>query len=221
MTSTRGIRTEGDRRKETWVSINTTVGAVLAVAVLFAPQPIWAGPPAVCQPLDIGKHQTLPFGKGAFDADEKFPLGQVVPETLRILEDSEDVLVHMETVRRAVVYIHKSQREVDRLGAALQRRIIEAGAKTPQETLGLYWFDLGYAQGALRQMGKKTVNSKKFPVVHCLEKATAQRPKDAAVRFGAALASWGAGPKMVQDRFLGEALKLDDDPSGLLRRNRG
>ena len=191
------------------------VGLLIVTPVANA----WAGPPAICQPIDIGEQASLPFGKEALEVDPELPLDQVVPMTIAILDRSDDVLLHMETIRRAVITLRKDGKETDRLGTALEARLAQASGKTPATRSGLHWFDLGYQQGARQQMTRKARLTISVSVIDCFEKAISLRPSDAALHFGAALASWGEGTKMVHYRFMRQAVELDDDPDGLLRRN--
>ncbi len=198
--------------------LRTTASLVILTLVFFPAVGVWGGPPAICQPIDIGKAHSLPFGKGAFDTG-KLSLDRVVPETLRILEKTDDALVHIETLRRAAIYLKESQVEVDRLCNALKKQIDNEPQKTSEERLGLYWFDLGYLQGALGQLRRKWSHAREFPVVGCFEKAVSLKRDNGAVYFGAALASWNEEPQIMVHRFYAKALRLSKDPDGLLRKN--
>jgi hypothetical protein len=63
------------------------------------------GPPLVCVPVEIGTAKSLPWREGAFGEAKGYRTGNLVNDTLGVLKTSDDVLVHMETLRRATVYI--------------------------------------------------------------------------------------------------------------------
>ena len=127
----------------------TALFLVAASAPVATGAPSRPGPPCICHPLDIGAAESLPFGKGPFDVEAKFPLDKVVPETLRILAASEEPLVHMETIRRAAIYLSGIGGErkdpdskeravrIDALIDALQNRAREAGEGNPARTANL------------------------------------------------------------------------------------
>jgi hypothetical protein len=114
--------------------------------VLAAAAPAVLGPPTVCHPIDIGTAKSLPWGSAPFAASPDYDVARTVDDTLAILRDSPDTLVHMETLRRAVIYLTplsdagkaKSEAwreaEIARLLAALQGDVSKctpsaAGAK--------------------------------------------------------------------------------------------
>src|SRR5262245_36884112 len=63
------------------------------------------GPPTVCHPIDIGDATSLPWGSAPFGTDADYDVARTVDDTLAILRGSSDTLVHMETLRRAVIYL--------------------------------------------------------------------------------------------------------------------
>jgi hypothetical protein len=83
--------------------------ASLLFAALFAPAaniPSAAlGPPTLCHPLDIGDARSLPWDGGAFGAQADYDLTQLPQDTYDILLRSDDALVHVETLRRAAIYL--------------------------------------------------------------------------------------------------------------------
>lgn len=155
----------------------------------------FAGPPAVCFPLDIGKAKSLPWGENGWDGQKGYALTQVIPDTLVILEKSSEPIVHMETLRRACLYLARS---IDnRLGDALahqllshlKSRVLEtlwSKSKLSQHQQALIWLDLGYAQGVFSQYGKGPQENP----AGALAKAAALNPQDGAIRLGVALAGW-------------------------------
>ncbi len=76
----------------------------LALAPTLHGEEVVLGPPAVCQPFDIGKAPCLPWKAGAFGFDPEFPLDKLNPELASLLDRQADSLVQLESIRRAVIY---------------------------------------------------------------------------------------------------------------------
>jgi hypothetical protein len=184
------------------------------------------GPPLICHPIDIGKAESLPFGEGAFEMAPDFPLERVTSEAVRILEGSDDVLVHMETIRRAVIYLAESERgsgksarsaRVGEFLAALSQRVEGIGTLEANRA-SLRFFDRGYAVAAFRQLNADAEGDP----VRDLREAIARRSEDPALRFGVALATFDVrerGKDRICFENLEKALAGATDPKGLLRKN--
>lgn len=108
-----------------------------------------AGPPAICWPVGIGDAKSLPWGKDAFAKDGAYDARRVVEDTLALLDGTTPVLVRMETLRRATIYLEDSQPGRDALLGALMARVLDAEAAGKPSALA--WFDAGYAQGCFSQ----------------------------------------------------------------------
>jgi hypothetical protein len=120
------------------------VAAVVLAAVLLS-RPALAGPPLLCFPFDIGSMQSLPMGKGAWDAtDPKYDVSHLVTDTLALLTPNTPVVVRMETIRRATIY---AAAHPGMAGALLDE--LQARAASPQPgRAGLAGFDIGYLVGS-------------------------------------------------------------------------
>ncbi|HZM00133.1 MAG TPA: hypothetical protein VFD43_07780 [Planctomycetota bacterium] len=209
---------------------------VLAVIPLAAaPLPV-LGPPAICHPIDIGEARSLPWRGGhPFDGAPDYDVGRTVDDTLAILKESSDTLVHMETIRRATIYLtgmegesegrtpEWRQEQINRLVSALQTeaRAIQARAEQTAPD-GLRLFDYGYLLAAVAQSGrvKQLASDHASDQESALSQAALLRPDDGAVHLGYALATYGHGggtPKCYA--HLERAVALATDPDGLLRRN--
>lgn len=112
-----------------------------------------AGPPAICWPVEIGDAKSLPWGKEAFERDKAYDARRVVEDTLALLDGTMPVLVRMETLRRATIYLEDSQPGRDALLRALTARVLDAEAARKPSALA--WFDAGYAQGCFSQMRER------------------------------------------------------------------
>ncbi len=184
------------------------------------------GPPAICHPIDIGEARSLPWGNGGWiETDDDYDVARVVDDTLSILGGSDNALVHMETIRRATLYLSgmgklfkpKSEswrnHEGKRLHTALEQvaQRLDAGRGK-----GLALFDVGYLLAAFDQAGLWSgVTEPSW-----FDKAVAQRPDDGALHLGAALASFGQHtPNAVTWRHLDKAVTLAEDRAGLLHGN--
>jgi hypothetical protein len=114
----------------------------LAAASLALAVPVFAGPPLLCFPFDIGNARTLPMGQGDWHAvDPRYDVSHLVTDTLGLLTPTMPVIVRMETLRRATIYAAPNPDLAKALMTELRAR---ADAKAP-----LAAFDLGYLSEAL------------------------------------------------------------------------
>lgn len=121
--------------------------------VLLAAGTVRAGPPAICWQIEIGDAKSLPWGgKDAFEKEKSYDSRRVVDDTLALLDPTMPVIVRMETLRRATVYLEDSQAGRDALLRALQARVLDAELTKPS---ALAWFDAGYAQGCASQLRER------------------------------------------------------------------
>ena len=216
----------------------TLAAAPAAAALTAAPAAAVFGPPTVCHPIDIGNATSLPWGSDRFGADPAYDVAKTVDDTLGILRASSDTLVHMETVRRAVVYLTPlsdsgaakpaawREQEIARLLAGLQADVAKSEeSKAPAAELGLREFDIGYVQAVLWQSERHGGSSARAELAKEFEgwltKAAARRPDDGALHLGVALATFdGCGKESsICSTHLERAVALATDPDGLLRRN--
>lgn len=115
------------------------------------------GPPLVCVEVEIGAAKSLPWGSGAFGEARGYREDKLVEDTLGVLEASEDLLVHMETLRRATIYIGEDAELARELLGRLSciAMDLEADASTGSGRRARAWFDAGYLAAALGHMGVK------------------------------------------------------------------
>ena len=136
------------------------VGLIVVAASFDVPVDARPGPPLVCHQLDIGTAGSLPWKDGPFGMDPGFPIQRVAAETERILAASDDAVVHMETLRRAYIYLGIGSDEPGllALGALLKERIIDSettenvGVERARQD-ALAWFDLGYLMAIIENNG--------------------------------------------------------------------
>jgi hypothetical protein len=113
------------------------IGAIALVA------PALAGPPLICHEIQIpDSAKSLPWGKDTFTKSSNYSQSDVVRDTLGILKPDVPVLVRMETLRRATLYIDHKQVLADDLLGSLMARAMDAEAAGKPDALA--WFDAGY-----------------------------------------------------------------------------
>jgi hypothetical protein len=181
--------------------------ALILLAALAIPSPeatiAKRGPPLICYPIEIGSAKSLPWGKGPVDADPTVSVENVAQDTLRILAESNDVLVHMETLRRAYFYLQSRPDggmaghdppsvNLSKFGTMLKDSVLEASVPDPMgksrdpRREALAWFDLGYLL-AIKENGLHGRDLVRDVSCHrILERAAALGPDDAGLRFGVA-----------------------------------
>ena len=154
-----------------------------------------AGPPAICHPVEIGDQASLPWGSNAFDKKRGYSKSDVLDDTVKLLEASDSALVHMETLRRATLYLERDTERATTLMAKLMARALDSEAAG--EPNALAWFDAGYLAQCYAQVNVDTGLScgKGNGVVGYgwIKKALQLRGDDAEMEFGAAVATVFAG----------------------------
>jgi hypothetical protein len=213
---------------------------LLDATVRSAPAPVAMpasalGPPLLCHPFDIGDAASLPFGKGAFDAEPGLSRKEVVDRTLTVLSGTRDATVHMETMRRAVIHLaggedDRGTTQVDPLLLELERRhdrAVRLHASDPHDEaartdLALTALDLAYAAGALSEFGLHVRNRETIAALATV--ATTALPDDGAVQLGGALLALSLGDQARMYAHLDRALlavKAAPKGSSLLAHNIG
>ena len=154
-----------------------------------------AGPPAICHPVEIGDQASLPWGSNAFDKNRGYSKSDVLDDTLELLEASDSALVHMETLRRATLYLDRDTERATTLISKLMARALDSEAAVKPNALA--WFDAGYLAQCYAQVNVDTgLSCGKVNGVAgygWIKKALQLRPDDAEMEFGAAMATVFAG----------------------------
>ncbi|MCC7389029.1 MAG: hypothetical protein IT431_09710 [Phycisphaerales bacterium] len=166
------------------------------------------GPPAVCVPVEC-EHAGVKIAdasEGAFATVRGYTAREAMRDGLAALADSEDVLSHMETVRRVVVNLGDNDAQSNAFLAQLLARAAEAEAEdAPPARKALAWFDAGFFAGASGQMGTdlgwKAGHAEGVAGLGWLERALGYAEGDregrAAIHFAAATV---AHPAMRQSK---------------------
>ena len=162
-----------------------------------------AGPPLICHPLEIGEATSLPWGNSAFEKAAKYDDRAVIDDAIRILDTSDSALVHMETLRRATLYIHRDRAQATELLARLMARTLDAEAggmgsgKAREKDISLAWFDAGYLAQCYDQMGVDLGlacgSAQGVTGYAWVARAVEQQPGDPELQFGAAMMTVLAG----------------------------
>lgn len=166
--------------------------SVFAVLTLFTVA-VYAGPPLICFPFDIGGAKSLPFaGDNWQSADPSYNTQHLADDTLALLQPGTPVLVRMETMRRAAVYSMKDRAAGVTLLERVEARVNEAQKRGKPDALAL--FDLGYLletykQAYWRDEDKNIKNNAAGRDGNALiERAIQLRGNDAEMEFAAAVA---------------------------------
>ncbi len=157
-----------------------------------------AGPPLVCHPVAIGNAKSLPWGGDTRARDARasdYALESLVKDTLGILGEDRSALVHMETIRRATVYIDRDRELAFELLFGVMGRALDAEAGGKPDALA--WFDAGYLVQCLKQngldLGVSGGAARGVAGYGWIRHALAIQPDDAELEYGAALVTVMAG----------------------------
>lgn len=112
------------------------------------------GPPLLCHSIEVPADQSLPWGSDKFTKSSSYSTSSLIEDTLKLLKPEAPVLVRMETLRRATLYIDKNRSRADELLGRLMARALDAEAAG--KAAALAWFDAGYFAQCLYQSGAAT-----------------------------------------------------------------
>jgi hypothetical protein len=175
--------------------ICSIVTATLAIAA-----PVFAGPPLLCFPFEIGGAKTLPMkGTDWKSVDPKYDVSHLTADTLALLTPATPVVARMETIRRATIYASAHSQQAAELLAALQER---AAAKTASG--GSAVFDFGYLVETYKQaayMFSSPVNGLSGIDGYQLVMKAAALHNDPAMEFGAAVIAQGSADAALRAEY--------------------
>jgi hypothetical protein len=170
------------------------VFALSLTLALVVARPVFAGPPLLCHPFDIGAAHSLPWGTGTgwMLARPDYDLSRLTADTTALLTPAQPVVVRMETLRRAAIYASRDRAAAAQLLTRLTERTRGGGADA--------WFEAAYLTEALRQIGslprtgpfgesgaQMAALVRGVDGVGMIEKAMLLRPDDPGLEFAAAL----------------------------------
>ena len=175
--------------------------ALLAAATLA---PAHAGPPLLCFPYQIGPAKSLPWGSDAFEQSKKYDSSKVVADSIELLKTERSVLVRMETLRRAAIYIGHDTAKATELLSYLTSLALTNESIGKSSPMNL--FDAGFFASTIRQSGVDLAwrpgsddGADGYLWIHrALE---LDRDKDPAMQFGAALVAFEHNPKAFKEHL--------------------
>lgn len=114
---------------------------------------IFAGPPLICHPFEIGPAKSLPWSAGSNwnNPDPSYDTSRLISDTMNLLSPQTPILARMETMRRATIYASKDEPLAAALIAKVSARISGGGSAD-----SLAWFDAGYLTETYRQLNDLT-----------------------------------------------------------------
>lgn len=177
--------------------------ASFVLAALVVAAPALAGPPFNCHVFDIGSAKSLPWGalNNWLGTRDDYDVGRVVADTDKLLTPSTPVLVRMETLRRAVIYVSRDRAAAEQLVALVTGRVKAAEESGRQDAMA--FFDAGFVVEAITELRDAGRFSKQLAGLDriladvtgpanaraLLEKSAALRPDDASIQFALGLIS--------------------------------
>ena len=187
---------------------------------LFATSAL-AGPPLLCHTFDIANAKSLPWISHSWNltGSESYDTKNLAADAIAILDNDPTVLVHMETLRRAVLYGQKDPVALKQLLLKLIARSDSANPNTSAAALSI--FDVGYLAAALDQVhwiDKNFSNPAQGLDAYSLVKRSLQlRGADPQIEFAAALVTLDGPVSDHQDHAQKALAGAKSDP--LLARN--
>lgn len=179
--------------------IHSFVTSAAALAAFAIATPVFAGPPLLCHPFEIGTARSLPWDGQAGWSHGKadYKIENLVSETEALLTPSTPVLVRMETLRRASLYAGRNpQVAKDLLGRLTARAEASEAGGHPD---ALAFLDAAYVAEAFREMA--SLGGSEFAGraaglraaigrvdgYALISRSISARPDDPAIQFAAAL----------------------------------
>jgi len=166
-----------------------------------------AGPPLICHPFEIDGAKSLPWisHDWKLTGGENYDTKNLATDTLAILNSSQSILVHMETLRRATLYAKS-----DPVAAKQLLTLVVAGSKNPKsdrQAEALHLFDAGYLAETYKQWLGENQNPAHGLDGYALVKESIhlRGGSDAQMEFAAALIGLN-GPAPDQKEFAQKAI---------------
>jgi len=200
-------------------------------AIPMAPPPAAAavGSPLICFPIDIGDAASLPFGRDGFAVKTAMKPDEIAATVRTVLGRSGDVTVHMETLRRAAIWLMSMESQGSgpadpqhlnavKIQLLLTEELLAAASADDDAKRGdagqarheaLRWFDLGYFLAA---GGQARVCEAGASLAY-LEKAARLVPDDRALRFGVALGEFNDRGDASSKSWAAHLARLFENPA--------
>lgn len=133
--------------------IRSCLTSFAVLAALTVATPVFAGPPLLCHPFEIGSARSLPWDgtKAWFQGVSGYDVSGLLADTDALLTPATPVIVRMETLRRAAIYASRDRQVAERLLARLTERA--RASETAGHADALAFLDAAYLTGAFREIG--------------------------------------------------------------------
>ena len=130
------------------------IRAIVLLAATLIIHPVFAGPPLLCHPFDIGTARSLPWnGKSSwFDKDQRYDLHRLADDTVELLTPTTPVIVRMETLRRSAIYASDDALVAKQLFLVISNRARAAERAGKPDALAT--FDAGYLASTLQELAR-------------------------------------------------------------------
>ena len=186
---------------------------IAAVSLSFATV-VYAGPPLICHSIQIGDAKSLPWVSHSWNLSgtENYDTKNLVSDTLAILNADTPVLVRMETLRRATLYVRQNPQVGNELLMRLHARATDAERAGHADALA--WFDAGYLAEAYKQwLPKETPNPAAGVDGYAwVKNALALRGTDPQMEFAAALITLSGPEKEHREHVMRATAGAKQDP---------
>ena len=131
--------------------LSLITAAFVALPLLRAePPPAPVGTPLLCREFAIGDARSLPWDHGRACRPD-YDRSRLVADVEEILKTERDLIVRLETLRRAALYTRGDRALAWQLLGRIGLGVLEQSAISSKESTA--WFDVGYLAAALEQMG--------------------------------------------------------------------
>ena len=126
-------------------------GSAAVISFCLVAGSAWAGPPLICHPFDIGNEISLPWVSHDWklNGSEGYDTRSLAADTVAVLDENSETLVHMETLRRATLYARTDAQAAKQLLLRLTARAEAAENSGHPNALAV--FDAGYLAETYRQ----------------------------------------------------------------------
>lgn len=121
----------------------------IPLAATLPAAPIAVGPPLVCHEIAIGGARSLPWESGV-KRKNGYDRAHLVADVAELLKTEENLLVRMETLRRAAMYAYQDRALVWELVGWRSLLVLEQKAIGSKESTA--WFDLGVLVACFDQL---------------------------------------------------------------------
>jgi hypothetical protein len=209
----------------------TLVLVALSAPSFSAPATAILGAPLVCHEFDIGGARSLPKPGGG--AKSGYDRTRLVEDVSAICKTERDLMVRMETLRRAALYVDKDTKLAWELLGQRSIALLDQAAIGSKESTA--WFDAGFVVACFRQAGidlgyragvADGIDGYGY-LKTALERARAENSDQiGTIEFAAALACHpamirGGGDEAAQERFRHhlDAARRSAQPGSLLEKN--